>query len=191
MQNNTNIFLYGDCKDIENDLDYLKTIIGDAMKQDDKQGEKSDSNTLFNKIKDKLEQEGYVAEKSKNNPYYLKLRKHGSSKDYRADAIHKTKNIVFEFERGRAVQNYQILKDFIECVVSDELEINKKIVPFIANYLVVAMPEKYRVGDKEANDSKRADLIFANISNAFFDDDSPNKCNVKGIALIVYNESKR
>ena len=50
-----------------------------------------------------------------------------------ADAYNEEKGIVVEVEAGRAVTNYQFLKDLFEaCVMSD------------VNYLVIAVRNEYR-----------------------------------------------
>lgn len=91
------------------------------------------SNDLLNK--------GYLVEKSKKHKDKVKIPiLYGecgkASLSFEADAYDEKNKIVVEVEAGRAVTNYQFLKDFFEACCMDETE-----------YLCIAVREIYGKND--------------------------------------------
>ena len=65
--------------------------------------------------------------------FNAKARKGNVKKKFEVDAYHEKKGIVIEVEAGRAVHNYQFLKDLFEaCMMPD------------AKYLVIAVRNDYK-----------------------------------------------
>lgn len=96
------------------------------------------SDDVLAAIADLLVQNGYFVERSKANSDKIKMPVlYGENGcidlHFEADAFNKEKGIVIEVEAGRAVTNYQFLKDFFEaCCMYD------------AQYLCIAVREVYR-----------------------------------------------
>ena len=129
------------------------------------------SNEVLNVIKPKLENIGYDVEKSKSKKDKVKIPvmygENGISElSFEADAYNESEKIVVEVEAGRAVANYQFLKDFYEaCCMVD------------ADYLCIAVREKYG----RNRDYKRVCKFFGGmyISNRL-------GIPLKGILIIGY-----
>lgn len=129
------------------------------------------SDDVLKVIKPKLEKIGYAVEKSKSKKDKVKIPvmygENGISElSFEADAYNESEKIVVEVEAGRAVTNYQFLKDFYEaCCMVD------------ADYLCIAVRETYR----RNQDYKRVCQFFTGmyISNRL---DIP----LKGILIIGY-----
>ena len=97
-----------------------------------------ESNEVLNHVANDLKNIGYRVETSKKSsdkilvPILYGLNGQMEQR-FDADAYNEEKGIVVEVEAGRAVTNYQFLKDLFEaCVMSD------------VNYLVIAVRNKYR-----------------------------------------------
>ena len=97
-----------------------------------------ESNEVLNHVANDLKNIGYRVEISKKSsdkilvPVLYGLNGQMEQR-FDADAYNEEKGIVVEVEAGRAVTNYQFLKDLFEaCVMSD------------VNYLVIAVRNKYR-----------------------------------------------
>ena len=97
-----------------------------------------ESNEVLNHVANDLKHIGYRVETSKKSsdkilvPVLYGLNGQMEQR-FDADAYNEEKGIVVEVEAGRAVTNYQFLKDLFEaCVMSD------------VNYLVIAVRNKYR-----------------------------------------------
>ena len=97
-----------------------------------------ESNEVLNHVANDLKNIGYRVETSKKSsdkilvPVLYGLNGQMEQR-FDADAYNEEKGIVVEVEAGRAVTNYQFLKDLFEaCVMSD------------VNYLVIAVRNKYR-----------------------------------------------
>lgn len=97
-----------------------------------------ESNEVLNHVANDLKNIGYRVETSKkSSDKILVLVLYGLNgqmeQRFDADAYNEEKGIVVEVEAGRAVTNYQFLKDLFEaCVMSD------------VNYLVIAVRNEYR-----------------------------------------------
>ena len=96
-----------------------------------------ESNEVLNHVANDLKNIGYRVETSKKSsdkilvPILYGLNGQMEQR-FDADAYNEEKGIVVEVEAGRAVTNYQFLKDLFEaCVMSD------------VNYLVIAVRNKY------------------------------------------------
>lgn len=97
-----------------------------------------ESKEVLNHVANDLKNIGYRVETSKKSsdkilvPVLYGLNGQMEQR-FDADAYNEEKGIVVEVEAGRAVTNYQFLKDLFEaCVMSD------------VNYLVIAVRNKYR-----------------------------------------------
>ena len=97
-----------------------------------------ESNEVLNHVANDLNNIGYRVEASKKSsdkilvPVLYGLNGQMEQR-FDADAYNEEKGIVVEVEAGRAVTNYQFLKDLFEaCVMSD------------VNYLVIAVRNEYR-----------------------------------------------
>ena len=97
-----------------------------------------ESNEVLNHVANDLKNIGYRVETSKKSsdkilvPVLYGLNGQMEQR-FDADAYNEEKGIVVEVEAGRAVTNYQFLKDLFEaCVMSD------------VNFLVIAVRNKYR-----------------------------------------------
>ena len=97
-----------------------------------------DSNAVLNIVSADLSKLGFTIEKSKKKEDKIQVPvlfgKNGMmEKSFDADGYHEEKKIVIEIEAGRAVSNYQFLKDLFQaCVMSD------------VEYLVIAVRNIYR-----------------------------------------------
>ena len=97
-----------------------------------------DSNTVLRIVSNGLISLGFEIERSKKREDKIQVPvlfgKNGKmEQSFDADGDHKEKKIVIEVEAGRAVTNYQFLKDlFQSCVMSD------------VDYLVIAVRNIYR-----------------------------------------------
>ncbi len=129
------------------------------------------SDTVLAKVADSLEEIGFEVErgKKKNQKIHIPVLygKNGViEKAFEADGYHKDGRVVIEVEAGRAVTNYQFLKDLFQaCMMQD------------VDYLVIAVRNKYK-------SSKDFDRVFT-----FFD--TLYKSNrlhlpLKGILIIGY-----
>ena len=97
-----------------------------------------ESNEVLNHVANDLKNIGYRVETNKKSsdkilvPVLYGLNGQMEQR-FDADAYNEEKGIVVEVEAGRAVTNYQFLKDLFEaCVMSD------------VNYLVIAVRNEYR-----------------------------------------------
>lgn len=96
------------------------------------------SNDVLNIITPCLLKLEYSVEEGKSESQLIKVpvlfgRNGGVSKSFYADAYNEKAGIVIEVEAGRAVTNYQFLKDIFQATVMHNV-----------NYLVVAVRNKYR-----------------------------------------------
>ncbi|WP_176789748.1 MULTISPECIES: hypothetical protein [Ruminococcus] len=155
-------------------LDQLLNVI--TAFADNDQKIKSDTNTLVSDevlkaVSESLENIGYTVEKSKKDKDKIKIPVlYGEcgkpSLNFEADAFNYEHNIVIEVEAGRAVTNYQFLKDFFEACCMDSAE-----------YLCIAVRLQYKTS---ADYKKVCDFFDAMYAS--------NKFNVplKGILIIGY-----
>ena len=85
------------------------------------------SDVVLHFVSSDLENIGYSVEKSKRNQDKIKVPVlYGEcgkpSLNFEADAFNLIKRIVIEVEAGRAVTNYQFLKDFFEACCMDNVD---------------------------------------------------------------------
>ena len=97
-----------------------------------------ESNKVLDVVSEKLEEEGFSVEKSKKKSEKINVPVlfgvNGKSQlSFDADAYRKDVGYVIEVEAGRAVTNYQFLKDFFEASMMMGVE-----------YLCIAVRNKYR-----------------------------------------------
>lgn len=96
------------------------------------------SNEVLSVIRPDLEILGFQVETDKTSAGKIKVpvlfgMNGKAEKTFDADAFHHDHNIVMEVEAGRAVSNYQFLKDLFQaCMMQD------------AKYLVIAVRNTYR-----------------------------------------------
>jgi len=100
------------------------------------------SDAVLARIREKLVEQGYTVESSKRTVDKIRVPvlfgKNGRLEKYfDADAYHALNHTVIEVEAGRAVDNYQFLKDLFQaCLMHDVL------------HLVIAVRQHYR-GDRD------------------------------------------
>ena len=97
-----------------------------------------DSNTVLDVISVELTKLGFAIEKSKKKDDKIQVpvlfgRNGLIEKYFDADGYNEEKKIVIEVEAGRAVSNYQFLKDLFQACVMSDIE-----------YLVIAVRNIYR-----------------------------------------------
>ena len=129
------------------------------------------SDEVLTVVSKDLEQIGYCVEKSKKKDDKIKIPVlYGESGKielaFDVDGYNPQKGIVIEVEAGRAVTNYQFLKDFFEACCMEKAE-----------YLCIAVREKY----KKSPDYKKVCRFFNTMydSNRFL-------IPLKGILVIGY-----
>ena len=97
-----------------------------------------DSNAVLDVVSEELTKIGFIIEKSRKREDKIQVpvlfgRNGLIEKYFDADGYNEEKKIVIEVEAGRAVTNYQFLKDLFQaCVMSD------------VEYLVIAVRNFYR-----------------------------------------------
>lgn len=113
------------------------------------------SNLVLSHIRPGLESLGFQVEKSKSAEGKIKVPVlYGANgrieKYFEADAYNQAEKIVVEVEAGRAVTNYQFLKDLFQaCVMQD------------VDYAVIAVRQDYRGGDDFSKVINFLDTLFA------------------------------
>ena len=124
--------------------EHLKKVVeafGDQLDNIDSTSHQLDSNTVLGCLTENFSALGYVVEKSKKDEDKIKVPvlygKNGKlEKSFDADAYSSNLKTVIEVEAGRAVTNYQFLKDLFEaCVMTD------------VDYCVIAVRRIYRTSD--------------------------------------------
>jgi hypothetical protein len=93
-----------------------------------------------------LKRIGFVVEKDKKNKQSFDVFLDGKVlKSFDVDAFHSRGKIILEIEAGRAVANYQFLKDFFEaCVIPD------------AENLIIAVRNIYYTKNKKSNEFRKS-----------------------------------
>lgn len=110
--------------------------VNDSIDSANWEGQTSDE--VLEKVRPALEQIGYRVERSKKKVDKIRVpvffgRNGKSSRAFEADALNEEHRTVVEVEAGRAVTNYQFLKDLFQaCVMQD------------VDYLVIAVRSDYR-----------------------------------------------
>ena len=132
---------------------------------------KYSSNEVLALISDYLESLGYLVEKSKKesdkiNVPVLYGRNGKLEKSFNADAYNKETKTVVEVEAGRAVVNYQFLKDLFEASMMSDVE-----------YCVIAVRKNYR-------NSKDFEIVLQFMDSIY----ASNKLilPLKGVLIIGY-----
>jgi len=130
-----------------------------------------ESNNVLAKVRPALEQRGFKVESSKKSDGKISLPVlfgvNGKvEKSFEADAFHENFKVIVEVEAGRAISNWQILKDLFEsCVVTD------------AEYLAIAVRQVY----KTSKDFDKAVALFETL-----DASDRLKLPLKGILIVGY-----
>ena len=129
------------------------------------------SNEVLHAVSESLENIGYTVEKGKKGDDKIKIPVlYGEcgvpSLNFEADAFNIDTKIVIEVEAGRAVTNYQFLKDFFEACCMDSAE-----------YLCIAVRIKYA---HSADYKKVCDFFEAMYASNRF------HIPLKGILVIGY-----
>ena len=111
----------------------------DSQMQNAEKGNAMDSNTVLSIISEQLKDAGYEVEKGKRKEDKIHIPvlygENGiAEKSFDADAYSCENKTVIEVEAGRAVANYQFLKDFFEASVMDDVD-----------YLCIAVRQYYAV----------------------------------------------
>jgi hypothetical protein len=123
------------------------------------------------KVRDGLVSLGFTVESSKSAEGKIKIPVlYGANgkidKSFDADAYHAGNKIVLEVEAGRAVSNYQFLKDLFQaCVMQD------------VDYLAIALRQDYRGSNDFEKVAMFLETIFAS---------SRLTLPLKGILIIGY-----
>lgn len=129
------------------------------------------SNKVLSKIRPELEKLGYKVEKSKKKEDKIKIpvlfgRNSKKLKSFDVDAFQEKTATVIEVEAGRAVTNYQFLKDlFSACVMID------------VEYLIITVRKEYKRNQDFDKVEKFMDVLY--ISNRL-------NLPLKGILIIGY-----
>ena len=110
------------------------------------------SNEVLSELQDELEELGYVVEKGKKEKIHLPILFGNNGieeKSFDVDAYNFTNKTIIEVEAGRAVTNFQFLKDFYEaCMIQD------------AEYLCIAVRNVYQSGQYVSKDFERVKKFF-------------------------------
>ena len=129
------------------------------------------SNAVLAKVGDGLVSLGFTVESSKSAEGKIKVPVlYGANgkidKSFDADAYHPGNKIVLEVEAGRAVSNYQFLKDLFQaCVMQD------------VDYLAIAVRQDYRGSNDFEKVAMFLETIFAS---------SRLTLPLKGILIVGY-----
>lgn len=113
------------------------------------------SNLVLGKLRQKLELLGFKIEKSKKNDDRIKVPVlfglNGKLEKYfDADGYHSEYKIVIEVEAGRAVSNYQFLKDLFQASMMTEVD-----------HLIIAVRKTYRGNPDFQNVVTFFDVLFS------------------------------
>ena len=134
-----------------------------------------ESNEVLGYVRPGLEALGYVVEKSKREEDKIHIPvlfgENGKEEKYfDADAFNQEKRIVIEVEAGRAVTNYQFLKDYFEACMMQEVD-----------YLCIAVRNQYMNGKVLSRDYDKVVTFFETL---FLSDRI--KTAIKAILIIGY-----
>ncbi len=133
--------------------------------------DKAESNEILAVIRNDLTSCGYLVEKSKKKgdkiPITVLFKENGERDvTYEVDAFNADTKTVIEVESGRAIVNYQVLKDLIEACLMEDVD-----------YLCVSLRLDYKGKDDYNAFRKIIDAIFK--SNRF-------KLPLRGVLVIGY-----
>lgn len=132
---------------------------------------RQNSNKILNIVEQDLIEAGYEVEQGKRSDQKISVpvlfgNQGAVVKTFEVDGWNKNKKIVIEVEAGRAIDNYQFLKDIFEASVMNDVD-----------YLIVAVRNSY----KGRSDYKKI-LDWINIVYL----SKKIKFDLKGILLIGY-----
>lgn len=129
------------------------------------------SNDVLHILSNSFTSLGFKVEVSKRSEDKIRIpvlfgRNGVMEKYFEADCYHPTQNVVIEIEAGRAVVNYQFLKDIFQACVMHDVE-----------QLVIAVRNDYRGHDDFETVNNFIDTLYAS-----------NRLNLplKGILIIGY-----
>lgn len=130
-----------------------------------------ESNKVLSLVANNLERIGYRVEKSKKDDDKIIVpvlygQNGNLEKKFEVDAYNEEKKVVIEVEAGRAVTNYQFLKDLFEACMMDNVE-----------YLVIAVRNIYRKKDDFKEVVSFIETVY--VSNRL-------QLPLKGILIIGY-----
>lgn len=125
-------------KKVSDDLLKIVSVFEDKKNKISSDSHTLKSNEVLKIISNGLEEIDYVVEKSKHDKDKIKMPVlYGEcgipTLNFEVDAFNKEAKIVIEVEAGRAVSNYQFLKDFFEACCMADVE-----------YLCIAVRNIYR-----------------------------------------------
>ena len=157
----------------------LKSIIEvfESVEQEieSKPDNRMESNKVLEYVRPGLELQGYKVEQGKRAIDKIHVPvlfgENGVEEKYfEADAYHPQKKIVIEVEAGRAVTNYQFLKDFFEACMMQNVD-----------YLCIAVRNQYKNGSVVSKDYEKVVTYFETLylSNRI-------KFELKGVLIIGY-----
>jgi len=154
--------------------EHLKSVIGifeEVSSKIDSEGKNIDlsSNKVLEILKPGLEKISYKVEGSfqHQDKIVFKIQtKYHEELQFHADAYQENTKTIIEVEAGRAVVNYQFLKDFYQASVIKECD-----------YLVIAVRKQY----KNTKDFEKVSKFI----DGFFNDDN-FKVPLKGVLIIGY-----
>ena len=112
-------------KKISNELLKIISVFNDNENNVSSNSYQLKSDEVLKALSNDLQRIGYIVEKSKTDADKIKMPVlYGESGiatlNFEVDAYNKNTKIVIEIEAGRAVTNYQFLKDFFEaCCMAD------------------------------------------------------------------------
>ena len=112
-------------KKISNELLKIISVFNDNENNVSSNSYQLKSDEVLKALSNDLQRIGYIVEKSKKDADKIKMPVlYGESGiatlNFEVDAYNKNTKIVIEIEAGRAVTNYQFLKDFFEaCCMAD------------------------------------------------------------------------
>lgn len=129
------------------------------------------SNSVLSVLEDSLSEKNFQVEKSKKEKDRIKVpvlfgMNGKPERSFKADAYDNSTGTVIEVEAGRAVTNYQFLKDLFEASVMHDV-----------NYLVIAVRRKYIKNQDFQTVVSFFDTLFAS---------QRLKLPLKGILIIGY-----
>lgn len=175
MDNNKNkqqyISYFGNCYEIKQLAEEVFQIVKQKQaiiieriekeKQKPKKEQSEISNVVLSVVRKELKQSGFIVEGKALIKLYLKQAQESKEKEYNPDGVHECLKTVLEVEAGRAISNYHVLKDYIECLSVNTLEYKNSINDFIPKYLILVVPIKYYYGKKKyQNVFKKSKQIF-------------------------------
>lgn len=157
----------------------FKSIVGvfEAVEREiqSKPDNRMESNKVLEYVRPGLESQGYKVERGKHAIDKIHVPvlfgENGVEEKYfEADAYHPKKKIVIEVEAGRAVTNYQFLKDFFEACMMQEVD-----------YLCIAVRNQYKNGSVLSWDYEKVVTYFETLYLS-------NRINfeLKGVLIIGY-----